>query len=55
MKKNDEDQKRLKLDVETVRRLQSDELDNVVGAVGEAAAIGVTISLSWRDCKCVCN
>ena len=55
MKKNTDDQKRLKLDIETVKNLETTELDNVQGGQGQAdAAAGVTISLSWRDCRCQC-
>ncbi len=56
MKKNTEDQKPLKLDVETVRHLQTEELDKVVGAEGAqaAAAGGITLSVSLLACGCVC-
>ena len=56
MKNNTEEKKPLKLDVETVRHLQSEELDHVVGAAGApaAAAGGITLSVSLLACGCVC-
>jgi hypothetical protein len=49
MKKNTEDQKRLKLDIETLRRLQLDEIDRAVGGQGQPAELGC---VSLFNCVC---
>ena len=50
MKKDNENQKRLKIDSETLRRLESEDLNVVVGGVGQPE-VGV-ISLSLFQCGC---
>ena len=55
--KNDKNQKKLQLDVETIRALDTAELDQVVGGnqVDAAAGIGLSISLSIGGNCCRCN
>jgi hypothetical protein len=50
MKKDNEDQKRLKIDSETLRRLESEDLNVVVGGHSQPEA-GV-VSLSLFQCGC---
>jgi hypothetical protein len=51
MKKDNENQKRLKLDSETLRRLEGEDLNVVVGGIGQPQEAGV-ISLSVFQCGC---
>ena len=52
MKKDTEQQKRLKLEIDTVRRLENDELNNVVGGA-EAGDLKISVSISAVVyCKC---
>ena len=53
MKKDTEQQKRLKLEIDTVRRLENDELNNVVGGAqaGNLSSVSVSISMIIV-CKC---
>jgi hypothetical protein len=55
MKKDNEDQKRLKLDIETLRRLESEDLNVIVGgnAAPQQAGI-VSVSLFQCGCSVVC-
>ena len=49
-------QKRLRLDAETIRSLETAELDHVVGGNQAAAAgIGLSISISIGGDCCRCN
>lgn len=53
--KNKQDQKRLRLSTETVRTLENDEVQNVVGGAnnGEVAFLD-SVSISWGGNNC-CN
>ena len=53
--KNDKQQKRLQLDVETIRALETAELAEVVGGNQAAAGIGLSISISIGGDCCRCN
>jgi hypothetical protein len=57
MLKNKDSKKRLSLDTETLRILDSDTLENVAGGNGAAAAGGwsISISISVGACKPCCD
>jgi hypothetical protein len=54
VKKDNENQKRLKLDIETLRRLESEQLDAVAGGVGQPEAGVVSLSVWQCACSIVC-
>ena len=51
MKKDNEDQKRLKIDSETLRRLESEDLNVVAGGQGGQQEVAA-VSLSLFQCGC---
>ena len=56
-KQKNEKKPLLNLDTETLRVLQSEDLENVVGGMENQAAAGWSISISWGGGKpcCECN
>lgn len=51
MKKDNEDQKRLKIDSETLRRLESEDLNVVAGGHSQPEVAAISISLFQCGCS----